>query len=1548
MQQRGWEAYAGKLGVELMQSTQECLDWICTQVKGDYVLDADCGQAAVLMLLAREGKTVVGLSRHEILLAQARGFIANEPSEVQRKIDLRASTLLSDGALAEHSFDTVLLPIGDAFANGTTTLVESAFRKLKVDGRLISLWQVGSLSATAVEHHMRHLAERLATRFETTEVRFFGELLAVISKPRTISVELYRLMAAEPDKYGGEIKTIRHVSRFASRTKAKKNQNNIRIAEHALDGDRARSIQINDSAVVDKRTWNASAPTISQENLVEREREEKSGPHKQHSVLLAKQGELDFYARLVSHQVETHQAIRARMQAQDRLLSQVKQRLHATELQLKDAQAQGRRHHENGKQFLEQFRTSQAQEKQAQGKIRNLERVIRNLENQKTQALQQAEQTRKTLSFQLGYALLHAFKSWSSFFGLPKELVRIHKDGKARRERKLLKLAGGSKKPTPKNLRPSKQQPDKSAAKKAALTPTVLPRPELLKKQRLKVAGIMDEFTFHSYAPECDLLQLRPDEWRNQIDTFKPDFIFIESAWKGVSDSWKGLISNCTEDVSGLLNYGREQGIPSIFWNKEDPVHFSTFIPVASLVDHVFTTDVDCLPAYKKALGHDRVSLLPFAAQPSTHNPIEKFTRKDSFNFAGSYYLRYPERQRDFAALVDTVSSIRPVEIYDRNFDNPHPHYEFPQRYTPMILGSLPFAEIDRAYKGYRYGINMNTIKQSQTMFARRVFELLASNTVVVSNFSRGVRLMFGDLVVCSDEASEIKRQLAPVCRTDLAYRKFRLLGLRKVMSQHTYRQRLEYIKATLSGVEAVERHRPIVIIAFANCVTTLNKVIAAFERQEYADKTLYVVARHLETSTVSQSNVHVVQDANAVSTAIQTSDRFELIGRISPTAYYGSQYITDLVLAKEYSAASAFTKIAYYKLDASGTLALQNDGKQYHHTSQVFIERSLFNISKITPDQRQALLNPDESFITIDVLGVGEFHYCEVDAHAELSPPAIAHCSDAVVSNLGASFYGDLIPIAEKVKNTLFTTRDTSDSLPKLTAEQLYETFSTPNSKQIRVSLRNGKLNIRSTMAAEKFGYIYTSRAYDRHELNLVLNSHFQMVTSDTANIKSVFEFQDEAGKKIAHQMNQIGGAHTLAIAPNCERIRIGLRIQGQCNVHIDSLILGSNAAAPSTLLSRAPYLILTKQYPAYDDLYRYGFLHSRVRSYRDAGLAVDVFRVDSTPRAPYREFENVDIVSGDLDLLDKTLSTGQYKKVLVHLLDQKMWSVLEKHLDHVKVDIWVHGAEIQVWQRREFEFASMAPAEVIRQKKLSDLRVKFWKNVFEPRIHPNVHLIFVSEHFANEVTSDLGVSLQRESYSIIHNFIDPDIFEYREKPIEQRTRLLSIRPYASRKYANDLTVACIIELSKRSFFSQLEFNLYGDGDLFDETIAPVRKFANVHCHKRFLSQTEIGEIHKTHGIFLTPTRMDAQGVSRDEAMSSGLVPITNHVAAIPEFVDNDCGFVVPAEDYTAMADAIETLFKNPELFQTKSRNAALRTRRQCGHSGTIEREIELISRVD
>ena len=68
----------------------------------------------------------------------------------------------------------------------------------------------------------------------------------------------------------------------------------------------------------------------------------------------------------------------------------------------------------------------------------------------------------------------------------------------------------------------------------------------------------------------------------------------------------------------------------------------------------------------------------------------------------------------------------------------------------------------------------------------------------------------------------------------------------------------------------------------------------------------------------------------------------------------------------------------------------------------------------------------------------------------------------------------------------------------------------------------------------------------------------------------------------------------------------------------------------------------------------------------------------------------------------------------------------------------------------------------------------------------------------------------------------------------------------------------------------------------------------------------------------------MDAQGVSKDEAMSSGLVVISNAVTAIPEFIDEKSGLLSGGEDFKDMAESLQKLYMSEQLFTELSENSA------------------------
>ena len=352
--------------------------------------------------------------------------------------------------------------------------------------------------------------------------------------------------------------------------------------------------------------------------------------------------------------------------------------------------------------------------------------------------------------------------------------------------------------------------------------------------------------------------------------------------------------------------------------------------------------------------------------------------------------------------------------------------------------------------------------------------------------------------------------------------------------------------------------------------------------------------------------------------------------------------------------------------------------------------------------------------------------------------------------------------------------------------------------------------------------------------------------------------------------------------------------------------------------------------------------FVHSRVSNYKKQGYQYDVMRYQYNVPDGYREFEGVNVTEGYSAKLEDILQYGQIDTVCIHFLDQGMWDVLRKFQDKIRIIIWCHGSEIQPWWRRKFNYDT--EEELNKQKELSEERMTLWNEVFKTAQNENIHFVFVSNYFKEEVETDYAMQLSNDQYSIIHNLIDTDTFVYETKNENQRKKVLSIRPFGSRKYANDLSAQCILELSKKEFFNDMEFHIIGRGVLFDEITEPLMQFDNVIIENKFLQQDEIAALHKKYGVFLSPTRMDSQGVSRDEAMSSGLVPVTNAVTAIPEFVDEKCGILAPGDDYLAMAEGIEKLYYDPELFCRMSRNAAERVRNQSDVSSVIKKELELI----
>lgn len=1135
---------------------------------------------------------------------------------------------------------------------------------------------------------------------------------------------------------------------------------------------------------------------------------------------------------------------------------------------------------------------------------------------------------RNHLSYRLGNALIQSGKSWRELLALPGKLMQLRGDAQSRRQR----LANSQQKAVA--LLPQLSGELIQLKRELHQLPALDTADKL---KGLKIACVMDTFTYESYAPEACLLQLTPDNWQAELDVFAPDMLFIESAWRGKDDLWGNKVGHTSQELVAIVQWCNQHKVTTLFWNKEDPIHFETFLNTAKLFDHIFTTDIDCIGRYKKALGHNQVYFLPFAAQPKANNPVEKYQRQDKFCFAGAYYVKYPDRTRDLNNFVVNLPEYRDIDIYDRNFGKNDPNYMFPEEYQPYIVGTLPYDQIDKAYKGYNYAINLNSIKQSQSMFARRVFELLASNTVTVSNFSHGLRLMFGDLVCTSDSGEEIVSRLQQLTDNALKLKQFRLQALRKVMSEHTYQDRVNYIHSKLAGAELLPVLPSIKVFAYVKHPAALDSVVQSFERQEYANKSLTLVLSGIEVSDewrVNHAGVEVLSAQEADALKLDKWLDGQWLACMVAEDYYGEHYLTDLALATRYTDKLIIGKKACLRWQ--GELIQSYPNAEYKEVSGLTPRQSLI-ASVALPDVSL------RSWITTlytwqgDTLqfGIDSLSYCMDGAgHCENLPEFTAPAA----LNTGLSLKA-MQQIAEAMAPAMLDISTLSGIRP----EELATLFKPGRDSQCVAALADGKLQIASSLPDGKHEYWYASRNFSAAELGAVddqLNMHLE--STPGLNLQVVVLFLDKAKQRLNHTIFTANKNTVITLPEDAEFIRLGLRVYASGSAEISNLYLESKPDLLTEQLATAEYLVLTNHYPSYDNLYRNGFVHSRVRAYREENLSCDVYKLNPGVSTTYDEFEGVRVTDGGKEQLSALLAAGTYKKVLVHFLDSEMWDVLKQFPD-LKIIVWVHGAEVQPFHRREYNYVNAAPMEISKAKAVSEKRIGFWRELL--RLMPaNLHLVFVSQYFAEEVMEDLGFRLDSDSYSIIHNPIDTEIFNYVEKDVEQRKKILSIRPYASAKYANDLSVKAILELSKEPFFNELEFRMIGDGPLFEETLAPLREFPNVIIERRFLKQAEIAAMHKEYGIFLTPTRMDAQGVSRDEAMASGLVPVTNAVTAIPEFVDESCGVLAPDNDYVIMAKGISDIYRNERIFFRKSIAAKIKVESISAKKVILKKELVLI----
>lgn len=487
-----------------------------------------------------------------------------------------------------------------------------------------------------------------------------------------------------------------------------------------------------------------------------------------------------------------------------------------------------------------------------------------------------------------------------------------------------------------------------------AFPPVAIPDGPVLRPD-LRVAVILDRFSTLALRYEWDQVPVTPEGWRDEVADHPPALLFVESAWNGNDDAWRLTVpgpEGPTEELRALVDWCREHGIPSVFWNKEDPPNYDRFIAVARLFDQVLTVDANCLPAYRRDLGHNRVSLLPFAAQPRIHNPVRAgMVAAHDVAFAGSYFTdRHPERREQMDYLLGAALDFD-LHIYARK-PGSGPQYRFPPQFERRIVGTVPYEQMLAAAHAYKVFLNVNSVIDSPTMCARRLFELSAAQAAVLSGPAAAVDPFFGaDIPVAHDRASADR--LLRVLLDDAEDRDRQALRAhRRVFARHLYRHRVNDVLATV-GLPTYQLDQSITGVVAVLSPAGISRVLGQLGSQKHEDFELVLVTRGFELDHTEVERALdgadlaadrvVLRRANPNASHVHclglgieaASGRY--VATMSDSDLYAPFFLADLVHAFEYTSAQIIGKRAHYaSLPADSATVLRFPQEEHAYTDQV------------------------------------------------------------------------------------------------------------------------------------------------------------------------------------------------------------------------------------------------------------------------------------------------------------------------------------------------------------------------------------------------------------------------------------------------------------------------------------------------------------------------------------------------------------------------------------------------------------------------------------
>ena len=240
------------------------------------------------------------------------------------------------------------------------------------------------------------------------------------------------------------------------------------------------------------------------------------------------------------------------------------------------------------------------------------------------------------------------------------------------------------------------------------------------------------------------------------------------------------------------------------------------------------------------------------------------------------------------------------------------------------------------AYRCYDVLLNVNTVTESPTMFARRVFESLACGTPVISSESVGMSRMLGRHVRVTRNAEETSEHLGELLGDEEARIREGHLAYRYVHENHTYRHRINEVFRRV-GIKPLGSEQPSVSVLMPTMrPENVLRCLDNFKKQSYPNKELILILNNAEfdlnairekTNFVPNVQVLHVQGRTTLGGCLNRGVEVasgKYVAKMDDDDHYGERFLSDSVLASSFSDAEVVGKglfFVYFETDDATAL---------------------------------------------------------------------------------------------------------------------------------------------------------------------------------------------------------------------------------------------------------------------------------------------------------------------------------------------------------------------------------------------------------------------------------------------------------------------------------------------------------------------------------------------------------------------------------------------------------------------------------------------------